>query len=109
MLRDEEPLRPAHEILLFNMTGAGMEVVGDPSTFFLQDRDPACPARRCAWRFGPAALCRGSPGPGDQDLPAIPAHGLGFDANRLHCCGGDGKKAALNWAAWTSTPRSAAA
>ena len=77
---------PAHEILLFHMTGAGMEVVDDPSTFFLQDRDPG---------LSGAALCMAVSGQRPfavevqalvtKTFLAIPRRtALGFDANRLH-------------------------
>lgn len=77
---------PAHEILLFHMTGAGMEVVRDPSTFFLQDRDPG---------LSGAALCMAVSGQRpfavevqalvSKSFLAIPRRtALGFDANRLH-------------------------
>ncbi len=77
---------PAHEILLFHMTGSGMEIVGDPSTFFLADRDPG---------LSGAALCMAVSGQRpfavevqalvSKTFLAIPRRtALGFDANRLH-------------------------
>jgi len=77
---------PSFEMLVFQMTGAGMEVVADPSTFFLQDRDPSLPG---------TALVMGVSGQRPfavevqalvtQSVLGIPRRtALGFDANRLH-------------------------
>jgi DNA repair protein RadA/Sms len=58
------------KILLFHMTGAGMEV-GRPVHVFLQDRDPAVRRALCMAVAGqrPFAV---EVQPWDQDLPAIP-------------------------------------
>ncbi len=77
---------PSFEMVVFQMTGAGMEVVADPSTFFLQDRDPSLPG---------TALVMGVSGqrPFAVEVQALVTRSflsiprrtaLGFDANRLH-------------------------
>lgn len=77
---------PNQELLVFQMVRQGLEVVEDPATYFL-----GC-ARREPQRDGGGygrgrakAAGRGSAGAGHaQLLVDPPAHGLGFDVNRLH-------------------------
>ena len=59
---------PNEELLVFRMGGRGMEVVDDPSTFFLGDRDASLSGTAVARTF--------------LSIPRRAA--LGFDANRLH-------------------------
>ncbi|WP_461210551.1 DNA repair protein RadA [Desulfocurvus sp. DL9XJH121] len=77
---------PAHEILLYQMTGDGMEVVTDPSTFFLYDRDPGLSgASLCMAVSGQRAYAVEVQALAAKTVLAIPRRtALGFDANRLH-------------------------
>jgi DNA repair protein RadA/Sms len=77
---------PAHEILLYQMTGDGMEVVTDPSTFFLHDRDPELSgASLCMAVSGRRAYAVEVQALATRTVLAIPRRtALGFDANRLH-------------------------
>ncbi len=77
---------PAHEILLFEMTGKGMEMVTDPSTFFLQDRDPNLSGTcLCMAVSGQRAYAVEIQALVSKTVLAIPRRtALGFDANRLH-------------------------
>ncbi|BBD07863.1 DNA repair protein RadA [Desulfovibrio ferrophilus] len=77
---------PAHELLLFQMTGDGMEVVTDPSTFFLGDRNPELSGTAlCMAVSGHRAYAVEVQALVSQSVLAIPRRtALGFDANRLH-------------------------
>ena len=77
---------PAHEILLYQMTGDGMEVVTDPSTFFLHDRDPELSgASLCMAVSGRRSYAVEVQALATKTVLAIPRRtALGFDANRLH-------------------------
>ncbi|MEW5772034.1 MAG: DNA repair protein RadA [Thermodesulfobacteriota bacterium] len=77
---------PGQEVLVLRMEAAGLSVVDDPSTFFLQDRDPSLPG---------AALVVAVDGqrPFAVEVQALAARtflamprrtALGLDANRLH-------------------------
>lgn len=77
---------PAHEILLYQMTGDGMEIVTDPSTFFLHDRDPELSGTSlCMAVSGQRAYAVEVQALATKTVLAIPRRtALGFDANRLH-------------------------
>lgn len=77
---------PAHELLLFQMTGDGMEVVTDPSTFFLGDRNPELSGTAlCMAVSGHRAYAVEVQALVSHSVLAIPRRtALGFDANRLH-------------------------
>ncbi len=77
---------PDDEIALFQMSGEGLEVVKDPSTFFLEARDPS---------LSGTAVVMGMDGqkPFALEVQALAGHSflamprrtsLGFDGNRLH-------------------------
>ncbi len=77
---------PAQEILVFTMTGQGMEPVQDPATLFLTDRDPKLSGTAAVMAvdggkaFGIEAQALVS----RSWLPSPRRTGLGFDVNRLH-------------------------
>lgn len=77
---------PAHELLLFQMNSDGMEVVDDPSTFFLQDRDPTLSGTSlCMAVSGQRPFAVEVQALVSKSVLAIPRRtALGFDANRLH-------------------------
>ncbi len=77
---------PSDEMLVFRMGGCGMEIVPDPSTFFLEDRNPslagtavvmACEGRRPLAVEIQALACKSC-----FSIPRRSA--LGFDTNRLN-------------------------
>ena len=77
---------PSDEMLVFRMGGCGMEIVDDPSTFFLEDRNPslagtavvmACESRRPLAVEIQALACKSC-----FSIPRRAA--LGFDTNRLN-------------------------
>ena len=86
---------PSNEILLFEMKEQGMQVIEDPSTFFLQARDKG-PAQM---HRSPAAFLK-SRGLGPATFGFSPAHGPGFDANRLHLLTRSWNGCRLTWDRW---------
>jgi len=77
---------PGQEVLVLRMEAAGLSVVDDPSTFFLQDRDPSLPGTALVvavdgqrpFAVEVQALCA-------RTFLAMPRRtALGLDTNRLH-------------------------
>ncbi len=77
---------PSDELLLFHMSGMGLEVVQDPSTFFLQARDPTLSGSAVVMAMDgqkPFAVeVQALATPSFLNIPRRTA--LGFDLNRLH-------------------------
>ncbi|NJB66934.1 DNA repair protein RadA/Sms [Desulfobaculum xiamenense] len=77
---------PSHEMVVFEMRGSGMEVVHDPSTFFLQDRNPGLSGTALVMAIdGQRPFAVEVQALVSKSFLAIPRRtALGFDANRLH-------------------------
>ncbi len=77
---------PNQELLVFRMAEQGMEVVEDPSTFFLGARDPALSGTALVMAVdGQRPLAVEVQALVTRSYLAIPRRtGLGFDVNRLH-------------------------
>jgi len=77
---------PCHELLVFEMLSSGMQVVDDPSTFFLQDRDPHLSGTSLVMAAdGQRPFAVEIQALVSKSFLAIPRRtALGFDANRLH-------------------------
>jgi DNA repair protein RadA/Sms len=77
---------PNEELLVFRMAGQGMEIVEDPSTFFLGARDPSLSGTAVVMAVdGQRPLAVEIQALVTRSYLAIPRRtGLGFDANRLH-------------------------
>ncbi|WP_353120348.1 DNA repair protein RadA [Nitratidesulfovibrio sp.] len=77
---------PNQELLVFRMVEQGMEVVEDPSTFFLGARDPALSGTALVMAVdGQRPLAVEVQALVTRSYLAIPRRtGLGFDVNRLH-------------------------
>lgn len=103
---------PNEELLVFRMGGRGMEVVDDPSTFFLGDRDASLSGtavvmavdgqRRWRWKYRPWWPGPSSASPGVRPSASMPTVCI--------CCWPCWKSASNSISdRWTSMPRSAAA
>lgn len=77
---------PNEELLVFRMGGRGMELVDDPSTFFLGARDPALSGTAVVMAVdGQRPLAVEVQALVARTFLSIPRRAaLGFDANRLH-------------------------
>ena len=77
---------PNEELLVFRMGGRGMEVVDDPSTFFLGDRDASLSGTAVVMAVdGQRPLAVEVQALVARTFLSIPRRAaLGFDANRLH-------------------------
>ncbi|WP_462326753.1 DNA repair protein RadA [Desulfobaculum sp.] len=77
---------PSHELVVFEMRGSGMQVVDDPSTFFLQDRDPGLSGTALVMAVdGQRPFAVEVQALVSKSFLSIPRRtALGFDANRLH-------------------------
>ncbi|MFO7816261.1 MAG: DNA repair protein RadA [Thermodesulfobacteriota bacterium] len=77
---------PDDEIVLFQMTGSGLEGVKDPSTFFLEARDPSLSGTAVVMGLdGQKPFALEVQALAGQSFLAMPRRtALGFDANRLH-------------------------
>ena len=77
---------PNEELLVFRMGGRGMELVADPSTFFLGARDPALSGTAVVMAVdGQRPLAVEVQALVARTFLSIPRRAaLGFDANRLH-------------------------
>ena len=77
---------PDDEIVLFQMTGTGLEGVKDPSTFFLEARDPSLSGTAVVMGLdGQKPFALEVQALAGQSFLAMPRRtALGFDANRLH-------------------------
>lgn len=77
---------PNRELLVFQMAGQGLEVVDDPSTYFLGARDPALSGAAVVMAAdGQRPLAVEVQALVTRSYLAIPRRtGLGFDVNRLH-------------------------
>ena len=76
----------ANEVLLMQMSDKGLSVVRDPSTFFLQDRDPSLSGTALVMSLeGQRAFAVEVQALGSKSFLSMPRRtALGFDANRLH-------------------------
>ncbi|WP_028574227.1 DNA repair protein RadA [Desulfonatronovibrio hydrogenovorans] len=77
---------PANELVMFEMTGTGLNIVNDPSTFFLQARDPALSGSAVVMAVdGQKPFAVEVQALASSSFLAIPRRtALGFDLNRLH-------------------------
>lgn len=77
---------PNQELLVFQMANAGMELVPDPSTYFLGARDPSLPGTAVVMGIeGQRPFAVEIQALAAKTYLAIPRRtGLGFDVNRLH-------------------------
>ena len=77
---------PNQEILVFQMVGKGMELVRDPSTYFLGARDPSLPGTAVVMGIeGQRPFAVEMQALAAKSFLSIPRRtGLGFDVNRLH-------------------------
>ena len=77
---------PNQELLVFHMVEQGMELVPDPSTFFLGARDPSLPGTAVVMAIdGQRPFVVEVQALAAKSFLAIPRRtGLGFDVNRLH-------------------------
>ncbi len=77
---------PNHELLIFQMSGQGMELVEDPSTFFLGTRDPSLPGAALAMAVdGQRPFVVEVQALAAKSYLGIPRRAaLGLDVNRLH-------------------------
>ncbi|MGE4298679.1 MAG: DNA repair protein RadA [Desulfovibrionaceae bacterium] len=77
---------PNEDLLVFRMSGLGMEVVVDPATFFLEDRDPSLSGAAVVLAMdGQRPFAVEVQALVSRSYLSIPRRtGLGFDVNRLH-------------------------
>lgn len=77
---------PSHELIVFEMRGNGMQVIDDPSTFFLQDRNPGLSGTSLVMAVdGQRPFAVEVQALVSKSFLSIPRRtALGFDANRLH-------------------------